>query len=75
MRYGRIDSIEVLVEAGCDISPHSKGLKTPLDLTLNQQSLDLVRYLLNKGASFNQCLPQSFEDLEWAVREPWYPEM
>ncbi|SJL02929.1 uncharacterized protein ARMOST_06270 [Armillaria ostoyae] len=75
VRYGRIDCVKVLVEAGCDISPCSKGLKTPLDLALNQWSSDLVRYLLNKGASFNQCLPQNFEDLWWAVGEPWYPEM
>ncbi|KAK0431470.1 hypothetical protein EV421DRAFT_2090121 [Armillaria borealis] len=73
VRYGCIDGVKVLVEAGCDISPRSKG-KTPLDLALNQQSSDLVRYLLNKGASFNQCLSQNFEDLEWAVGEPWYPE-
>ncbi|PBK65256.1 hypothetical protein ARMSODRAFT_1052736, partial [Armillaria solidipes] len=74
VRYGRIDCVKVLVEAGCDISPCSKGLKTPLDLALNQWSSDLVQYLLNKGASFNQCLSQNFEDLWWAVGEPWYPE-
>ncbi|PBK93366.1 hypothetical protein ARMGADRAFT_1030020 [Armillaria gallica] len=73
IRYGHLDSVKVLIEAGCDISPRSKG-KTPLDLTLNQQSSDLVQYLLDKGASFNQCLPQNFEDLEWAVGEPWYLE-
>ncbi|SJL02878.1 uncharacterized protein ARMOST_06219 [Armillaria ostoyae] len=73
VRYGRIDRVKVLVEAGCEISPRSKG-KTPLDIALNQQSSDIVRYLLDKGASFNQCLPQNFEDLEWAVGEPWYPE-
>ncbi len=73
IRYGHIDSIKVLIEAGCNISPCSQG-KTPLDLALNQQSSDLVQYLLDKGASFNQCLPQNFEDLEWAVREPWYLE-
>ncbi|SJL02874.1 uncharacterized protein ARMOST_06215 [Armillaria ostoyae] len=69
--YGSIDSVEVLVDAGCDISPRSKG-KTPLDLALNQQSSDLVQYLLDKGASFDQCLPHSFEDLSWASRELWY---
>ncbi|KAK0218438.1 hypothetical protein EDD85DRAFT_353903 [Armillaria nabsnona] len=73
VKYGHLDSIKVLIEAGCDISLCSKG-KTPLDLALNQQSLDIVQYLLDKGASFDQCLPQIFEDLEWAVREPWYPE-
>ncbi|SJL02903.1 uncharacterized protein ARMOST_06244 [Armillaria ostoyae] len=73
IRCGCIDSVKVLVEAGCNISLHSKR-KTPLDLALNQQSSDLVQYLLEKGASFDQCLPQIFEDLEWAVREPWYPE-
>ncbi|KAK0218418.1 hypothetical protein EDD85DRAFT_990024 [Armillaria nabsnona] len=73
VRYGHIDSVKVLIEAGCNISPHSKG-KTPLDLALNQQSSDIVQYLLDKGTSFNQCLPQIFEDLEWAVGEPWYLE-
>ncbi|KAK0450531.1 uncharacterized protein EV420DRAFT_738406 [Desarmillaria tabescens] len=74
VRYGRIDSVKVLIDAGCDISPCSKG-KTPLDLALNQQSSEIVRYLFEKGASFDQCLPQNFEDLGWAVGEPWYPEM
>ncbi|PBK65263.1 ankyrin [Armillaria solidipes] len=74
IRYGHIDSIKVLVDAGCDISPHSRG-KTPLDLALNQQSSDLVQYLLDNGASFDQCLPQNFKYLKWAVGEPWYPEM
>ncbi|PBK65282.1 hypothetical protein ARMSODRAFT_1087450 [Armillaria solidipes] len=73
VRYGHIDSVKVLVDAGCDISPRSKG-RTPLDLALNQHSSDIVRYLLDKGLSFDQCLPQNFEDLEWAVGEPWYPE-
>ncbi|KAK0450536.1 uncharacterized protein EV420DRAFT_1705069 [Desarmillaria tabescens] len=73
IRYGRIDSVKVLVDAGCDISPRSKG-KTPLDFALNQRSSDLIRYLLEKGASFDQCLPQNFEDLEWAAGELWYPE-
>ncbi len=73
IRYGRIDSVEVLVNAGCDISPRSQG-KTPLDLALSQQSSDLVQYLLDKGASFDQCLPHGFEDLSWAVGERWYPE-
>ncbi|KAK0218437.1 ankyrin repeat-containing domain protein [Armillaria nabsnona] len=74
VRYGHIDSVKVLVKAGCNISPHSQG-KTPLDFALNQQSLGIVQYLLDKGASFDQCLPQIFEDLEWAVGELWYPEM
>ncbi len=73
VRYGHIDSVKVLVEAGCNISPHSQG-KTPLDFALNQQSSGIVQYLLDKGASFDQCLPQNFEDLEWAVGELWYPE-
>ncbi|KAK0222481.1 hypothetical protein EDD85DRAFT_960123 [Armillaria nabsnona] len=65
VRYGHIDNIKVLIEAGCNISPRSKG-KTPLDLALNQRSSDIVRYLLDAGTSFDQCLPQIFEDLEWA---------
>ncbi len=74
IRYGHLDSIKVLVKAGCNISPRSKW-KTPLDLTLNQWFSDIVQYLLDKGASFDQCLLQKFEDLEWAGGEPWYPEM
>ncbi|KAK0431477.1 hypothetical protein EV421DRAFT_168454 [Armillaria borealis] len=73
VRSGHIDSVKVLVDAGCEISPRSNR-KTLLDLALNQRSSDIVRYLLDKGASFNQCLPQNFEDLKWAVGEPWYPE-
>ncbi len=73
VRYGHIDNVKVLVEAGCDIRSRSKG-KTPLDLALNQQSSDIVQYLLDKGASFDQCLSQNFKDLEWAVGELWYPE-
>ncbi|KAK0234304.1 hypothetical protein IW262DRAFT_1452863 [Armillaria fumosa] len=73
VRYGHIDSIKLLVEAGYNLSLHSNG-KTPLDLALNQQSSDIVQYLLDKGASFDQCLSQNFEGLEWAVGEPWYPE-
>ncbi|KAK0436203.1 hypothetical protein EV421DRAFT_2086725 [Armillaria borealis] len=73
VRYGHIDHVKFLVHAGCDISLRSKG-KTPLDFALNQHSSDIVQYLLDKGASFDQCLPQNFEDLEWAVGEPWYPE-
>ncbi|KAK0436210.1 hypothetical protein EV421DRAFT_1716047, partial [Armillaria borealis] len=80
IRYGHLDSVKVLVDAGCYINPRiskraTSAGKTPLDLALNQRSLDLVQYLLGKGASFDQCLPQNFEDLEWAVGEPWYPEM
>ncbi|KAK0450512.1 uncharacterized protein EV420DRAFT_1274625, partial [Desarmillaria tabescens] len=71
--YGLIDSVKALIDAGCDINPRSKG-KTPLDFALNQQSSDLGRYLLEKGALFDQCLPQNFVDLEWAVGELWYPE-
>ncbi|PBK65229.1 hypothetical protein ARMSODRAFT_978355 [Armillaria solidipes] len=73
VRYGHIDHVKFLVHAGCDISLRSKG-KTPLDFALNQHSSDIVQYLLDKGASFDQCLPQNFEDLEWAVGESWYPE-
>ncbi|KAK0234296.1 hypothetical protein IW262DRAFT_1452849 [Armillaria fumosa] len=47
VRYGHIDSVKVLVEGGCNLSLHTNG-KTPLDLALNQQSLDIIQYLLNK---------------------------
>ncbi|KAK0479527.1 hypothetical protein IW261DRAFT_1564176 [Armillaria novae-zelandiae] len=73
VKCGHIESIKVLVEAGCNLSLHSEG-NTPLDLALNQWSSHIVQYLLDNGASFDQCLPQIFVGLEWAVREPWYPE-
>ncbi|KAK0459056.1 ankyrin repeat-containing domain protein, partial [Armillaria novae-zelandiae] len=49
VKCGHIESIKVLVEAGCNLSLHSEG-KTPLDLALNQRSSHIVQYLLDNGA-------------------------
>lgn len=71
VRHGHMDIIKLLIEGGCNLSLRCNG-KTALDFALNQRSSDIVQYLLDHGASFDQCLPQNFEGLEWAAGEPWY---
>ncbi|KAI5842185.1 ankyrin repeat-containing domain protein [Morchella snyderi] len=78
VRGGSVDIISLICQEfdGADMDLPSKWWgKTALQIALEEGLLDVVNFLLVRGAKLRNIGPIELEDLAWAYNEPWYGEL
>lgn len=66
-RDGRMESVQVLVEAGADVNAIAADGKNGIGLAIFNGSFAIASYLVDQGGDVNQADAQRFTPLFWAV--------